>query len=90
MTPHEIGILLHYYTRPVDYDDGDFRAPVVREAIDKFSKAGILKRKDPFPPYPESYEGTDGLRVYVEALCAVPFPELRWVMPNTGEALSRA
>jgi hypothetical protein len=27
------------------------------------------------------YEPTDGVRLYVETLCAVPLPVQRWVMP---------
>ncbi len=79
MTPLEIGILIHYYTNSGDYHDGDFHAPAVRDAIDRFYKCGLLKRRDAMV---DSYEGTKGLKMYVEALEAVPLPELLWVMPD--------
>lgn len=33
MTPLQISILIHYYTTPTDYRDGDFSAPAVKEQL---------------------------------------------------------
>lgn len=77
MTPLQIEILLHYHCCPGDYRDGDFAAPAVREAIDGFRDAGLLKDSG----QGRIYEPTDGVRAYVDALCAVPLPVLQWVVP---------
>lgn len=42
MSPLQIEILMHYYTRSTDYRNGDFAAPAVRESIDYFRRVGIL------------------------------------------------
>ena len=89
MTPLEIDILLHYYTTPVDYRDGDFSAPAVRKAVDEFVADGLLRptKQKSGGIGPLSYETTERAQVFLQALCALPLPELRWVMPTktTGE-----
>lgn len=85
MQPLEISIALWYYTRPGDYGRGDgdnnFDAPSVQAALQGFVDAGLLKRNDPNSDLPQHFYGTDGLRVYVEALCSVPWPVQQWVIP---------
>lgn len=83
MTPLEISILLHYHCTVTDYRDGDFSAPAVREAIDRFYKVDELLK-----PTPEALRGTWGAyvitergRALVEALTRVPLPVQVWVMP---------
>ncbi len=81
MSPLQIEIMLHYHTRLGDYRDGDFDAPAVRDAMEDFVTVGLLRRTDnPIPATP-IYEATEATHVYVKALCAVPLPVKRWVMP---------
>lgn len=77
MTPLHIDILLHYHCCPDDYRGGDFSAPAVREAIAAFVQLGLLVETHVDP----RYQPTKGVHIYVEALCRVPLPERRWVMP---------
>jgi len=78
-SPLMIEIGLHYHAFMSDYRDGDFGAPAVKEAIAGFLRAGLLK---PTPGGPRAYEPTEGMRVWVEALCAVPWPEQVWRIPD--------
>jgi hypothetical protein len=78
MTPYEIEFLLHYYYSPNDFPNLDCGA--ARDAIDKFLKLGLIcicllpKRR---------YHGNhEALEVYVNALCAVPLPVKKWVIPT--------
>lgn len=84
-TPLEISIALWYYCRVGDYGKGtgdfNFDAPAVQETLQRFVDAGLLKKHEPNNDLPQFFHNTDGLRVYVEALCAVSWPEQRWVMP---------
>lgn len=77
-TPLIINILLHYHTAGGDYRDGDLSAPAVAEAMQWLVDAGLLRLEGTFG---RRYVPTDALPVYVEALCAVPFPVQKWVMP---------
>ena len=81
MTPLQIEMLLHYYSRADDYRDGDFSAPAVREALEGFKRDELLAADQADPPR-TCYVITERGRVYVEALRAVPMPERRWVMPS--------
>lgn len=81
MTPLQIEILLHYYTTPTDYRDGDFFAPSVREAIDDFRKLNILVNS---VKSGVNYALSEGGQRYVERLCSVPLPQIKecWVFPD--------
>ena len=81
MTPLEIEILLHYYSRGDDYRDGDFSAPAVRSAIDSFRGVLGLLQENPGKGG-GAYHITERGKVYVAALMDVPLPEQRWVMPT--------
>lgn len=89
-TPLEIDIALWYYTRPGDYGEGmgdhNFKAPAVQEALKRFVDAGLLKAHEPNSDLPQLFHNTEGLRVYVETLCNVPWPEQRWVVPSMEHA----
>jgi hypothetical protein len=79
MSPVEIEIALHYFYRREDlrFPASDAQSRAIVQMID----AGMLARSpDGVSP---KYVGTEGLRVYVEALKAVPLPRLetKWVMP---------
>jgi hypothetical protein len=86
-TPLYIEIGLHYATKADDYRDGDFTAPAVREALLDFVSRGLLIAN---PKLNVSYGATEGLRVWVEALCAVEFPEQRWVVGSPQSRGGRA
>lgn len=81
MSPLEVLIALHYATHADDFRDGDFSAPVVRETIDDFKARGLLVDD---PTHERCYNPSEGLRVYTDAVCSVPLPELKqvWVMPE--------
>jgi len=83
MTPLEIEILLHYYYSGEDFRKGDFSAPAVRAAIDLFQvlDGGSLLTKDPCD-MEKNYTITDRGRAYVNALCSMPLPVSKWVMPE--------
>jgi hypothetical protein len=77
ISPLKIEILLHYYYSPHDHSSA---SPAHREAYDEFVKLGLL-RVSAKPGI--VYEGNaEALRIYVYALCAVPLPERRWVIPT--------
>ena len=82
MTPLEIEIILHYYTRPGDYRNGDFSAPAVKNAIDWFCQTGMLELKEISTK--GDYDLTDRGQAYVDALMALPLPEKRWIMPGAA------
>ncbi len=76
MTPIEIEILLHYRYRPSDFRDGDFSAPAVRNAIERFLTLGLL---EPWAEEDRSYRLGSRGEAYVNALCAMPLPVRQWV-----------
>lgn len=82
MTPLEISILLHYYCSGTDFRDGDFSAPAVREAIDRFKENGSLQLSTDDDNMQSILVRTDKTCVYVEALCAVPEAVQRWIIPG--------
>lgn len=80
MTPLQIEILLHYYTSPGDYKNLD--APSVTDAIVGFLNAGILTEAPKGDK--QSYYGNRGmLQVYVEALCSVKLPTMKYIIEET-------
>lgn len=83
-SPLMIAIGLHYHTRQGDYGkgagDNNFDAPAVKEAIQMFVNGGLLK--EPAVNAGAMYEGTDGLRIWCEALCDVRWPVQVWIMPK--------
>lgn len=85
MTPLEIDIALWYHTRAVDYRDGDFSAPAVRETIDSFrGDLGLLEAirdEDRWDGDYRTYRLTPRGTAYVEALQGLPLPVCQWVIP---------
>lgn len=84
MTPLEITIALFYRCRAGDYgkDNGDnnYNAPAVQSALKGFVDTGLLALS---PAGCEAtYYATPALEVYVEALCSVPLPVQKWVIPT--------
>ena len=79
MTPLQIEIALHYHCCPGDYDPERLDAPAVKEALEGFVECGLLRRSTRSGQF---YEGVNTpLTMYVEALCKVQLPELKWVQP---------
>lgn len=83
MSPLEISIALHYWVSPEPWKRGsenwtELDGKIVQSMID----AKLLE-----------YQGsnlsgnTPAMRAYVEALCDVPWPEIRWVVPTGADRL---
>ena len=83
MTPLMIEILIHYYCRVDDFRDLD--APAVKDAIDYFLDNGLIKINTNTKYYGVYTGNQDALKVYIEALCNVPLPELKWVIPEVDK-----
>lgn len=87
-SPLEISIALHYWTTPGDYsaEDPDHRlSPAVQSALHGFVEAGLLERRTEPTDRGSRFKATDGLRVWIEALCAVPLPVRIWIVPDRSE-----
>jgi hypothetical protein len=89
-TPLEISIALWYRCRVGDYGKGtgdcNYTAPAVKETFKRFVDAGLLGLS---PAGSDAvYYGTDALGVYVDALCDVPWPVQKWVIPDKEECTS--
>lgn len=76
MTPLGIEILLHYSTCAGPFPR--IEAPAVADAVEVFCALGLLERGAEGQP---RYIATEGARVYVMALCDVPLPVRRWIIP---------
>jgi len=83
MSPLQLEILLHYYSKANDYRDGDFGASSVRSDIEAFKREELLVAD---PKQDRCYAIGERGRVLVEAVLAVPLPERRWVMPSIQPA----
>lgn len=74
-TPNEIEIAIHYHVCPNQHPR--LHAPAVRSACEDMVKAGILMRTD------DGYASNeDAMCAYINALRAVPFPIMKWVIPS--------
>lgn len=76
MTPLEIEIALHYWTRPGPYKAGsenwtDLDSKIVTEMMDR----KLLQSVDG-----KLTGNTPAMRAFVEALQAVPWPTMKWVV----------
>lgn len=79
LSPLEVEILIHYYCSNKDFRNID--APAVDSAILGFVELGLLKRIDNRHLGDPRYEGNNNaLKVYVDAICSVPLPELKWTV----------
>ena len=90
-SPLEIMIAIHYHVYPGTYSKDDLnhaRSSAVKEIKERFLKLGLLKeaRKEFKEKYGADYEGTEGLKVWVNALCNIPKPIMlmTWIIPETG------
>ena len=78
MTPYEIRLLLWYYASPTE-PPGD--EPIRADTKARFIHRGLL-RSIPENEHGCCVDGTEKLRAYAEALCMVPEPVQKWVMPD--------
>lgn len=79
MSPLEIKILLHHYSRCDPYDGGE-RQESIKDILDNFEKLGLIDRKD-FPSL------TGKGNAYVKMLLSTPLPERTFIDPRTQEIL---
>lgn len=75
MTPLQISIALHYHYSPVDFRDGDFSAPAVKEALNYFVANEMLNFDYNAK---QVYSATPRLDAYIEKLCSINLPKLMW------------
>jgi hypothetical protein len=59
MTPLELSILLHYFACADDFRGGDFRAPAVREALQRLADRNIELLTEDLSASPASYKITE-------------------------------
>lgn len=83
MTPLELSILIHYMGHADDFRGGDLSAPAVREAMSAFVDDELLELNHEAMPGDgrAAYRLTSRGVFFVEALCAMPLPVQKWVMP---------
>jgi hypothetical protein len=90
VTPLEIDIVLWYHTRAVDYRDGDFSAPAVREIIDNFRERDQLLEAIPDTGRASgdhrTYRLTERGDVFVRALTSLPLPMCQWIIPTPSSS----
>lgn len=80
MTPLHLKIGLHYHVSPEPWPHLD--VPLHRDYARHLVNAGLLTELPYRKPEQPEFTKTDGLAVWVGALCETPLPELRWVMPS--------
>jgi hypothetical protein len=87
-SPLEIGIALHYWTTPTEYDGGaseHFYSPATQEILSDFVSRGFLLHLDKPNEYGGMYRATEALGIWVDALCNIPFPVQQWVIPALSQ-----
>lgn len=79
MTPLEINIALHYWTTPTPWKGCSSRwTELEHKIVQSMQEARLVE-----------YQGlnltgnTPAMRAYVEALCDVQWPQIRWVVPTS-------
>ena len=75
-TPLYIEIVSHYCCSDAEFPRID--APACQEAIENLVSDGLLELTGETP----AYRATDGARMWLSALCDVPFPTRQWVTPK--------
>lgn len=91
MSPLQIEIALHYFSRGDDYrtvsqSPNAYTPPAIVDVLALFVDSGLLRTDKRSGDFERKYHPTEALRVYVNAVCAVPLPVQQWVIPQQGEA----
>ena len=90
MSPIMIEIVLHYYTSPTDWRDGEWNEGIrgiIHTIADSLQLIELDPRSHPLGLgyRPGTYKITKRGEVYVEALKALPLPIQVWTIPNASE-----
>lgn len=80
MTPYEIDVMLHYYTRVNDHECVVTNPPVWRGTVEAFLELGLLALA--VQPSDVCYRITERGKAYCGHLCAVQVPVCKWVQPE--------
>jgi hypothetical protein len=83
-TPLYIEIGLHYYYSSAEFER--INAPAVQTALVAFVQHGMLRKLGTPTEHGATYEATDGLKVWCQALCRVNWPTQEWVMAPPSRA----
>ena len=88
-TPLAIEIALHYWARPERYawrEPEHANSPGVQQIKSQMVKLGLLEPIQLNPSTGDSVQDfkvvEEPMRLYVEALCSVPYPIKAWTMPH--------
>lgn len=80
MTPFEIEMLLYYYYSAED-NCPKRNSPIFKDTINRFVNLGLILASPTQHPCCYTYTGNrEALKVYAEALGAVPLPVRKWVV----------
>ena len=79
--PLEIDILIHYYTTPTEYREGD-DFPIRGETMQRLIELGLLTQRDKPSKYGATLEATEKCAALIEAWCNTPLPVQVWVIPE--------
>lgn len=91
-SPLEIMIALHYWTTPCEYAADDERhrtSGAVTDILESYVRAGFLEKLPEANKYGGTFKSTDALGVWVDALCSIPFPVQKWVIPDSAREQPR-
>lgn len=80
MTPLQIKMILHYYTIHAPYAEDDplhANSPAVMQQRNCLASDNLIEACNS----PSGYRTTERGEAYVNALCAMPLPVSKWVMP---------
>ena len=77
MTPLHLEILMHYYTRGVDYEH--LTNETVREYLRHHLQDGIMEQETDGTMV-RAYRVTEKGRVWIEHILNLPYPQHAWVM----------
>jgi hypothetical protein len=85
-SPLERSILTHYWTTPSPWKNGSENwSDEDRRIVDKLIVLRLLRHEEGEHGHHHLVANDDAVRVYMDALAAVPYPILKWVMPRESE-----
>lgn len=80
--PMELSMAIHYFVRADDFPGVVAGLGPQTGCVSRLLEAGLIEAT---PDGPAAFAATDGMRVYIDALLAVPYPVKKWVMPGDDE-----